>query len=49
MSRIDASDDPHPLEKRSKGNRQEVRTRSINDMVYERERILEIADPGKQV
>jgi hypothetical protein len=43
MSRIDAPDDPHPLEKGRKGNKQEVR------MMDDVERILEIADPAKQV
>jgi pre-rRNA-processing protein TSR1 len=49
MSRISAPEDPHPLEKGRKGNRKEINTTCINDMMDEDERILEIVDPGKQV
>jgi pre-rRNA-processing protein TSR1 len=49
VSQIDAPNDPHPLEKRKNVNRKEVNTRSKNDTKDEGVRILEIADPVKQV
>jgi pre-rRNA-processing protein TSR1 len=49
MSRIDAPDDPHPLEKGRKGSKGEVCTGYMNLMIDDDERILKIADPGKQV
>jgi hypothetical protein len=49
MSRIDAPDDPHPLENGRKGDKGEVCTGYMNRMMDDGERILEIADPGKQV
>jgi hypothetical protein len=46
MSRIDAPNDPHLLEK---GNRKDVNIKFIIDAMDEDERVLEIADPTKQV
>jgi hypothetical protein len=49
MSRIHAPEDPHPLEKGRKGNVKELSMKSISDVMDEDERVLEIADPAKQV
>lgn len=49
MSRIDAPEDPHPLEKGRKGNRKDVNTKSVNEVMDEDGRVLEISDPVKQV
>lgn len=49
MSRIDAPEDSHPLEKGRKGSRKDVNMKLINEGVDEDERVLEIADPVKQV
>jgi pre-rRNA-processing protein TSR1 len=49
MSRIHAPEDPHPLEKGRKGNVKELNAKPISDVMDEDERVLEIADPAKQV
>jgi pre-rRNA-processing protein TSR1 len=49
MSRIDVPDDPHPLEKGTKEKKVEVCTGCTDHMMDDNERILEVADPGKQV
>jgi len=49
MSQMHASEDPHPLDKGRKGNVKELSAKSVSDVMDEKEQLLEVADPAKQV